>query len=325
MSELSLPTSCLRTELSGEPSFLPRNEWPRNLSPFARIPRPYRRAKAIAVPAPLPSAIQMAPESFILDLNPQQYQFVPDLASVMKIEPNNPGAMLFLQGATLPVGKCLPAGVPGFKIVAEQPKIATCPMVVRLDSEEDFILLAFKNNGPNFYLYGLSAPALLAWKAPAKGDESEESILRLMNLNSPKLIGAVELENTETCALKDKVEELLKYLPSFNRQNPKIVTCQLMNKWCDRKFSENIKTVTKLGELTDRKTSARKGDAAGGGGGKELSAVGGADASSKWAELLKLLKQVAHYYDQDFGDRFLLLMSDADIEQARAYLKCAPS
>ena len=71
MSELSLPTSCLRTELSGEPSFLPRNEWPRNLSPFARIPRPYRRAKAIAVPAPLPSAIQMAEESFILDLNPE--------------------------------------------------------------------------------------------------------------------------------------------------------------------------------------------------------------------------------------------------------------
>ena len=277
------------------------------------------------MPAPLPSAIQMAPESFILDLNPEKSQFVPDLASVVKIDPNNPGAMLFLQGATLPVGKCLAAGLPGYKIVVEQPKIATCPMVVRLDGEEDFIVLAFKNNGPNFYLYGLSAPALLAWKAPAKGDESEESILRLMNLGHAKLIGAVELENTETCALKDKVEELLKYLPSFNKQTPKVVTCQGMNKWCDRTFSENIKTVTKMGELSDRRTSARKGEAAGGGGGKELSAAGGADASSKWADLLKLLKQVAHYYDQDFCDRFLLLMSDADIEQARTFLQCAPS
>ena len=126
--------------------------------------------------------------------------------------------MLFLQGATLPIGTCVPAGVPGYKIVTEQAKIATCPMVVRLEGDEDFILLAFKNNGANFYLYGLSAQALLAWKAPEKGDESEESILHLINLNHPKLIGAVELENTETCALKDKVEELLARLPSFSRQ-----------------------------------------------------------------------------------------------------------
>ena len=155
----------------------------------------------------------MAQDSYILDLNPEASQFVPDLASVAKLDTNNPGAMLFLQGATLPIGTCVPAGVPGYKIVTEQAKIATCPMVVRLEGDEDFILLAFKNNGANFYLYGLSAQALLAWKAPEKGDESEESILRLINLNHPKLIGAVELENTETCALKDKVEELLARLP----------------------------------------------------------------------------------------------------------------
>ena len=191
----------------------------------------------------------MAQESFILDLNPELFQFVPDLASVMKIDTNNPGAVLFLQGATLPTGKCLPAGVPGFKVVAEQPKIATCPMVVRVDGDEDFILLAFKNNGPNFYLYSLSVSALLAWKVPDKGDESEESMLRLINLSHPKLIGAVELENTETCALKDKVEELLACLTSFNRQSPKIVTCSGMDQWCERKFSQNIHAVTKMGEL----------------------------------------------------------------------------
>ena len=140
----------------------------------------------------------MAQDSYILDLNPEASQFVPDLASVAKLDTNNPGAMLFLQGATLPIGTCVPAGVPGYKIVTEQAKIATCPMVVRLEGDEDFILLAFKNNGANFYLYGLSAQALLAWKAPEKGDESEESILRLINLNHPKLIGAavLELENT---------------------------------------------------------------------------------------------------------------------------------
>ena len=55
---------------------------PQPASPVAahRTAKP-RRSEAIAVPAPLPSAIQMAPESFILDLNPEKYQFVPDLAS----------------------------------------------------------------------------------------------------------------------------------------------------------------------------------------------------------------------------------------------------
>ena len=74
-------------------------------------------------------------------------------------------------------------------------------------------------------------------------------MLRLINLNHPKLIGAVELENTETCALKDKVEELRARLPSFNRQTPKIITCSGMDKWCERKFSQNITTITKMGEL----------------------------------------------------------------------------
>ena len=129
------------------------------------------------MPAPLPLKDQMAQDSYILDLNPEVSQFVPDLASVAKLDTNNPGAMLFLQGATLPKGTCVPAGVPGYKIVTEHAKIATCPMVVRLEGDEDFILLAFKNNGANFYLYGLSAQALLAWKVPEKGDESEESML----------------------------------------------------------------------------------------------------------------------------------------------------
>lgn len=150
-------------------------------------------------------------------------------------------------------------------------------------------------------------------------------MLRLINLNHPKLIGAVELENTETCALKDKVEELLARLPSFNRQTPKIITCSGMDKWCERKFSQNITTITKMGELSDRKTSARRGAAAGGGAGGELSAAGGADAGTKWADLLKLLKQVADYYDDEFSERFILIKERADIEQAREFLKCAPS
>ena len=46
--------------------------------------------------------------------------------------------------------------------------------------------------------------------------------------------------------MKDKVEELLARLPSFNRQTPKIITCSGMDKWCERKFSQNITTITKM-------------------------------------------------------------------------------
>ena len=63
------------------------------------------------MPGQLPLKDQMAQDSYILDLNPEASQFVPDLASVAKLDTNNPGAMLFLQGATLPIiapEKCVP-------------------------------------------------------------------------------------------------------------------------------------------------------------------------------------------------------------------------
>lgn len=76
----------------------------------------------------------MAEEEFILDLNPTEYTVIPDLSSVMKLDAKNPSAVFFLQAASLHQGKCLTVGVPGFRIVTEQPKIASCPFVLRLNA-----------------------------------------------------------------------------------------------------------------------------------------------------------------------------------------------
>ena len=164
----------------------------------------------------------MADEEFILDMSPESHQIIPDLSSVLKLDAKNPSAVFFLQAASLRQGKSLTVNVPGFRIVTEQPKIASCPFVLRLKGAEDFVCLCFKGNGANVYCYGLSVEDLLKWKPPEKGDESEESVLRLINMNNASLIGAVELANTETCDLKELVERILKYLPTFNKIQPKV-------------------------------------------------------------------------------------------------------
>ena len=268
----------------------------------------------------------MAPAetTFILDLDPSHITLLPDLGSVVLLDVQNPCSILFLQAGSLPKGRCLSAGVPGFKFVTEQPKLAACPFVVRVNGDEDFVALAFKANGANLYLYGLSVSKLKEWLPPAKGDESEESLLRAMNTNKPGLIGAFEISNTETFPLKDKVEELLKYLPSFNRQaRPKVTTLDGMNQWVDREFSKNSSECVKFAEIRDRSRAKSRGAAAGGQAGAALSSAGGADAFSKWAELLKMLKQSATFYDHPFDERFILIKSIADVGNVRAFLKSA--
>jgi len=162
----------------------------------------------------------MAAEEYILDLDPKSHTLIPDLASVVKIDAKMPEAVFFLTAATVQQGMCMTVGVPGFRIVTEQPKIASCPFIIRVQGADDFVCLCLKGNGNNLYSYGLSVQDLVKWKAP--DNESEESVLRLMNMNNASLIGAVELANTETCDLKELVEGMLKYLPTFNKIVPKV-------------------------------------------------------------------------------------------------------
>ena len=259
---------------------------------------------------------------FILDLDPTKYQVIPDLSSVIKLDTQNSHAVLFLQAGSLPKGKCLPAGVPGFKFVTEQPKLASCPFVVRLTGEEDFVALAFKSNGPNIYLYGLSVAKLKEWSAPSKGDESEEAVLRLININNASLIGACEIADTETMKLATLVEAMLKFLPSFNRvARPKLSTLKGLDEWCARDFTKNISDCAKYAEIKDRKKSGEKGDSAGGAAGAELRKDGGKDIATKWGDALKMLKQSAQFYDHPFDERFILIKDASDVESVRAFLR----
>ena len=158
---------------------------------------------------------------FVLDLNPDIFDTIADLGSVLHLDVLNPDSALFLQAASLHKGKCVTAEVPGFKIVSEQPKLASCPLIIRQSGgAEDFVALCFKASHVGIYLLGLSVTALKEWQPPTKGDESEEAVLRCINLKHPSLLGAVELVNTETVKLKDMTEALLERLPSFNRTRP---------------------------------------------------------------------------------------------------------
>ena len=95
----------------------------RNSNPPGRFAPPYIWVGSPAVWAYQPqlpqSSPQVMPDSFILDLEPTKFTLVPDLGSVVKLDTQNPAAVLFLQAATLPKGRCLAAGIPGFKFVTD--------------------------------------------------------------------------------------------------------------------------------------------------------------------------------------------------------------
>eukprot|EP00964_Phaeocystis_antarctica_P064022 scaffold38479_cov61-Phaeocystis_antarctica.AAC.1 len=67
---------------------------------------------------------------YILDLAAEKFTFVPDLASVLRLDPINPAVVFYLQAASLRQGTCLTLQVPGFQICTDQPKMASCPFIV---------------------------------------------------------------------------------------------------------------------------------------------------------------------------------------------------
>jgi len=264
--------------------------------------------------------MEKVPDEYCLDLDPSKYELIADLGSVLYLNVANLDTALFLQAASLQKGKCVTAHAPGFKFVAEQPKLASCPLVVRQSGgAEDFVALSFKATAGSIYIVGLSVTDLKEWQPPTKGDESEESLLRCINLNHPSLIGAVELVNTETLKLKDLAEGLLAKLPSFNRQK-KTTTLDGLEKWVNNDYSENIKAAIKGAELKDRASSRSKGTTAGTGGGA-LSAAGGKDAMYKWAEQQKMMLELGMYYDYPFDERFILISTPGDVENVKDFLK----
>ena len=268
--------------------------------------------------------MENAKDLHCLDLDPTKFDVIADLGSVFHLNVSNVETALFLNAGSLAKGKCVTAHVPGFRFVATQPKLASCPLVVNLaGGAEDFVALAFKASGDSIYIVGLSVTDLREWSPPTKGDESEEAVLRCINLNHPSLIGAVELVNTETVKLKDLAEGLLAKLPSFNRNGAKrTTTLEGLEKWVNRDYTENIRDVIKGAELRDRAASKGKGAAAGKGG-QMLSAAGGKDALYKWAEQLKMMLTLGKYYDYPFDERFILISTPGDVETVKLFLKCA--
>ena len=81
--------------------------------------------------------MEKVPDEYCLDLDPSKYELIADLGSVLYLNVANLDTALFLQAASLQKGKCVTAHAPGFKFVAEQPKLASCPLVIRQSGGAD--------------------------------------------------------------------------------------------------------------------------------------------------------------------------------------------
>ena len=104
---------------------------------------------------------------------------------------------------------------------------------------------------------------------------------------------------------------------------PQVTTVKGLDDWATRDFSKNAAAAVKYAEMRDRAIAKQKGLLAGQpvGLGEGVSALAGATAKSTWAEVLKMLKQSAPYYDHSLDQRFILIENAADVGTAREFLK----
>ena len=95
-----------------------------------------------------------------------------------------------------------------------------------------------------------------------------------------------------------------------------------LDDWATRDFSKNAAAAVKYAEMRDRANAKLKGLWAGEPHGSDgVSAAAAATAKSTWAEVLKMLKQSAPYYDHSLDQRFILIENAADVGTAREFLK----
>jgi hypothetical protein len=185
------------------------------------------------------------------------------------------------------------------------------PMRANFGEAEDAIVFAFKLSGKVVYLYGITVPALIAWKPPAKATDpiDETGLLQSWKATHADILELVPLVNTETH--KDLValaEKFMSHMPSFTKAN--IKDCKSAVKWCtERTYTQNIKLVVDASEVLARKKAKEKSVSARDKTGTE-SAAGGEDAKDFWSERKRLLLTAAPYYQDTFEERFIVVELD---------------
>ena len=80
-----------------------------------------------------------------VDVNPEHVRLVHDVATVVNIESTEALVYFTLQFAAVPHEGLHSTGVPGHKIVDEEPPIIKCPFVLSLSDGQDIIIGAMKH------------------------------------------------------------------------------------------------------------------------------------------------------------------------------------
>ena len=185
------------------------------------------------------------------------------------------------------------------------------PMRAKFGEAEDAVIFSFKLNGRVTYLYGITVPALIQWKPPAKATDliDESHLLQSWKATHSDIKELVPLVNTETH--KDLIglaEKFMSHMPSF--AVGKIKDRKLAVKWCsERTYEANVKCVVDASEVLARKAAADKSKSARDQAGTE-SIAGGMDAKAFWSERKRMLLTAKPYYEDTFQERFIVVELD---------------
>ena len=163
-------------------------------------------------------------------------------------------AAKFLQAASVVADKTFPAGVPGhYFVFGHKPLITTGePLRANFHEAGDAVIFAFKLVGTTTQLYGITVAALIAWKAPSRGNEvvSEDGVLQTWKATHSDIKELIALENTETHKLKDLADKLMSHLPTFAVH--KVRSARDAVKWCSNGYAANVKELIDKSEVEER-------------------------------------------------------------------------
>lgn len=159
----------------------------------------------------------------------------------------NDPSVKFLQAASIVPDRTYPAGILGhYFVFGEEPRFTSGePMRLNRNVSDDMVIFLYKQSVGITWLYGLTVPKLMEWKAPrAPSDMVDEvGLFTSVKVIHEDIQELVPLTNTETHRdLRAQAELLMSHIPSLYLY--KIRNFKDAKAWCEAGFAVNIKKVT---------------------------------------------------------------------------------
>ena len=250
--------------------------------------------------------------SDMVELNPEEWALVHDLASLVHVSDLSLDCWYTLQAAVLPHTDLYSTGVPGHKVSVHEARTLICPFLLERTEGSNMVVLAFKHRGDMHYYYGVFVEKLAAWKEKAGGVVEEESLLSTVKTSSSSVKFATVLENTETVKLKDIATAILSGMSMF--KSTSLTNPDKIVKWVQKtSFSTVVSKVLLEAEMRERKLAAEKGRAA---NDKEREVNRGlaAVAQKGWADIKKKIMLNVDFYSDSFSARFFIFEGPEALE-----------